>query len=161
MDYGELVLEVGARTGSPNVPQRADYLVRAAEREINRTLRVGQMEKAISIPTGLSQMPTDLLQARVPNADDAPGTLRYYAALPSVVEGGTNWLLTEDPEIYVAATMAQVYIVDGEVEKAQAARAYLAGLIGAMQRADSARRYSTRPVKLTRLAPHLGRRRWT
>lgn len=78
----------------------------------------------------------------VSSRKSAAHELIYYAALPGLEAANTNWLLTEDPEIYLYAVLFQVHAAAGDVEKARVSAAWLDDLIGRAQTADHAARHA-------------------
>lgn len=66
----------------------------------------------------------------------------YYSALPSLAENNTNWLLAQDPEIYLYAVLFQVFTAEFQIDKAQAASTHLGGLIANLEAADNEARFA-------------------
>jgi hypothetical protein len=65
-----------------------------------------------------------------------------YPWLSSVVTGGTNWLMSENPEIYLAAVLKQFYFGTLDTEKATISAAYLNELVENKKSHDRVVRYS-------------------
>ncbi|MEG9884919.1 MAG: hypothetical protein V6Z86_10030 [Hyphomicrobiales bacterium] len=65
-----------------------------------------------------------------------PHQLVYYAALPSLETDNTSWLLDDEPELYLHATLLQAYLAENDLEKVEATAGYLTSLIEAANRAD-------------------------
>ena len=174
-DWSELIAEVVTRTGDGSIATRAEMLTGFAENDLNRRLRVGQMEIEDVIFTddlGAGQLPDDFLQMRrlmngqnvltgctfsdlqsrplgfsiignmvkthVPNGE-LP--VAYYAKLPPLATCGTNWLLQQAPELYLAALQRQAYVAKLDVEKAQLADGVVMALVNDLQQNDFAARY--------------------
>lgn len=162
MDFSELVTEVQIRTGISDVASRAEYFVRNAERQLEKALKVGEMEVVATLTAdehGNAYLPPDLLQVRTNKTAEINGnvlrgkpnediTLRYYTKFPSVIVAGTNWLLAQEPEIYVAAVMREVYVFAKMIPEAQAAGEYMAQLASAVNRADAVRRFANRAIDI-------------
>ena len=51
MDYPELTVEVALRCGLPEIPARAAHFVTQAERDLQKVLRVRQMEAEATVTT--------------------------------------------------------------------------------------------------------------
>lgn len=68
-------------------------------------------------------------------------TLYYYQELPGLAENSTNWLLSQDPEIYVDAVSAQAYKAKFDAEKYQALMAVLFRSIRRINRQDASARH--------------------
>lgn len=165
MDYAELVTEVQIRTGVSDVASRADYFVRNAERAIEKHLNVGTMEQVATVTAdedGNAYLPPELLQVRTTRAAEINGNhlrarpnedveIRYYTKFPSVVHVGTNWLLDQEPELYVFAVMREVYLFAKMVAEAEAATVMRDRLIAEVNRADAVRRFVNRSVDLSGL----------
>lgn len=82
--------------------------------------------------------------------------MTYYAELPSLETNGTNWLSLSDPEIYIFAIMKQAYLgLPGamDIERAQAASAYLGDLIMKMNSDDFVRRFKHARMTTGRVNP--------
>ena len=77
----------------------------------------------------------------------------YFAALPSLEKNGSNWLLEEEPEIYVHAVLFQIYTASDQIEKASLTAGYLASLIDEANGADYMKRRAGAIVSLGRIAP--------
>ena len=69
-----------------------------------------------------------------------PHRLVYYAGVPSLEVNNTNWLLDEEPELYLQAVLLQVYLAENDLEKVEATAGYLTSLIEAANRADHMKR---------------------
>ena len=69
-------------------------------------------------------------------------SLAYYAAIPSLEVNNTNWLLDQEPELYLQAVMFQIYTAANDLEKAQATAAYLNALLQGVTSNDHAARYA-------------------
>lgn len=65
-----------------------------------------------------------------------------YSSLGSIVTNGTNWLLSSNQEIYIAAVLKQFYLAKLDTERASAANGYLQGLINDKKASDRVIRYS-------------------
>lgn len=164
-DYSELVIEVAARTGRGDLPQRAAMLTGMLEDYFNKRLRSTSQEASSSVTTdanGDASLPSGFIEikgvyyddVRVPRLTFSPveadftgwgwysegSTLktnlkgrdleiRYYAEIPSLASNGTNWLLTQEPEIYLTGLTWQARMFAGELEQAMVAKAYLDQLI--------------------------------
>ncbi len=66
-DWSELIAEVVTRTGDGSVATRAEMLTGFAESDLNRRLRMGQMETQATLTTdadGTATLPADFLQLR-------------------------------------------------------------------------------------------------
>ena len=79
--------------------------------------------------------------------------LTYYAALPSLVETDTNWLLQRDPDLYLQAVLLQVYVAEADIPKAQATAAYLDALIAAARAGDHDGRFAGTRIALGGVVP--------
>lgn len=66
----------------------------------------------------------------------------FYAALPSLAENNTNWLLAQDPEIYLYAVLFQVFTAEFQIDKAQAVVAHLDRLIADLEASDNEARFA-------------------
>lgn len=66
--------------------------------------------------------------------------IRYYQAIPSLHTNGTNWLLTNEPEIYLTGLLWQARMKEGDIEQAAVARGYLDGLIAELEIQDRRKR---------------------
>jgi len=167
MDYTELLVEARERSGIPGMIDRGPYYVRNAERMLEKALKVGAMEKCVTLITddqGNADLPDDFLELR--RDEDAKvngatletnvplGTLdiRYYAKLPSVETYGTNWLLDAEPELYMQAVLYQVYASNGRPQEAAAALQIAQAMAEAVTNADIRARFLSRAV--TRRAPY-------
>lgn len=64
-----------------------------------------------------------------------------YDTIPPVATVDTNWLLANNPEIYIAALIKQFHLYKQDLESAQGADAYLARLVRDKKSADRAVRY--------------------
>lgn len=167
MDYPELVTEVALRSGAPEIPARAAYFVTQAERDLEKTLRVRQMEAEVDLTAdanGKAALPADFLAFRTDGRSSWPVagddivvkpdeefTLRYYAKLPSIVTNSTNWLLNLEPEIYVQAVLAQVYAGMSD-ERLIPTGQILAERIRAFKREDAIARYGAQKINIAGVA---------
>ena len=169
MDYAELIVEVALRCGLPEIPARAAHFVTQAERDLQKVLRVRQMEAEATVTTdadGKAAIPADYLALRdiIDNGSiavvgdefwtetvEGDVTVQYYAALPSVVTNMTNWLLDEEPEIYINAVLLQIYTAAGD-PRAQPTAAILAERVAGLKRADKLARYSGQRIDIRGLA---------
>ncbi len=79
--------------------------------------------------------------------------LGYYAALPGLEANDTNWLLEQDPEVYLSAVLFQVFIANSNLEGAQAVTGLLTGQIEALNRDDYRRRHAGARVNVGGLMP--------
>lgn len=59
-----------------------------------------------------------------------------YPFIDSLVDSGSNWLMRENQEIYIAAVLKQFYLFKQDGESADSAEAYLGGLVERKKRAD-------------------------
>ena len=62
MDYAELVIEAALRAGTPEVPARAAHFVTQAERDLEKVMRVRQMEATATLTAdadGKAPLPAD------------------------------------------------------------------------------------------------------
>lgn len=75
-------------------------------------------------------------------------TCIYYAALPSLEANDTNWLLDDEPEIYLHAVLFQAYTAGNNLEQAQATAGYLGALIDAANNADHLARHAGTRINL-------------
>lgn len=163
MDYSELLVEVRGRSGLPFVIERGARLVRAAERYLEKHLRPRAMEASALLATdedGIAALPDDFLQpfgeveGRIvgnelhTNIVNGAISLRYYAALPSVEVNTTNWLLTDEPEVYVQALLMQAYIVAGDAAKAAAHKELVDALIQDIRSTDLLAKFANRKVEV-------------
>lgn len=73
--------------------------------------------------------------------------LTYYARLPSLEVNDINWLLEEDPEIYLHACAFQAQVWKGAADAAAATKPYLMGLINERNIQDGHQRYSDARVR--------------
>ena len=116
------------------------------------------MKSLLSGQWGLDQVDVDDVPRRtyayaihggkvVTSLADADLTIRYYAALPPLDETGTNWLIDNDPEIYLYAMLQQVFLFKLDAEKARAAKAVYDSLIAAKQRSDMMARLARKPYR--------------
>jgi hypothetical protein len=67
MEYADIIVEATDRTGYSNLATRAAMYTAMAENDLNRRLRVGEMDAAIVITTdatGRAPLPIDFLEAR-------------------------------------------------------------------------------------------------
>ncbi len=78
--------------------------------------------------------------------------LVYYASLPGLEANNTNWLLDDEPEIYLHAVLFQVYTAKNDIARAEATAAYLAGLIEAANRAATMKRIGATRVNFARIS---------
>ena len=185
-DFSELVIETQRRTGVPGLVNKADMLVRMAEVQIVKTLRVRKMEgeftHTVSADPLVIPIPSDYLATRelyqgdektpldkltlqefkcgsrgycldgtnfiVRVEDDY--TLYYYKALLGLSENNTNWLLDDEPEIYLIALSMQAYSDAGNFEAAQGAAAYLGTLIEAANRQSNTGRFAGSKIQRRR-----------
>lgn len=85
--------------------------------------------------------------------NSAPHDCLYYAAIPGLEENNTNWLLADEPEIYLQSVLLQVYVSQCDVDKAQTISGYLDGLIATAQQADHMKRHAGTRINLGRVAP--------
>lgn len=167
MNFTELVLEAALRSGIPEFPARADHFVRQAERDLEKALRVGQMEVTASLTAdahGIAPLPADFLavsdscglavfsisNGQLRTTPNAAFDLVYYAKLPSVVTNGTNWLLDLEPEIYINAVLLQAFAAQAD-DRAAAIASLLNERIRALKREDAIARYGARRIDTTRL----------
>lgn len=65
-----------------------------------------------------------------------------YPGIYSIVTANTNWLLTSNQEIYIAAVLKQYYLAKLDTEKATAADQYLQDLVDSKKAHDRTVRYS-------------------
>jgi hypothetical protein len=65
-----------------------------------------------------------------------------YPAITGIASAGTNWLLRDNQEIYIAAILKQFYLFKLDADRAQAVDSYLTGLIDAKKVSDRVVRYS-------------------
>ena len=79
--------------------------------------------------------------------------LVYYASMPSLEANSTNWLLDDEPELYLQAVLFQVYTANNEIDKAQATVGYLAALIEEAHQADHMNRHAGTKINLGNLTP--------
>lgn len=163
MDYPELVLEAALRSGIPEFPARAEHFVRQAERDLEKALRVGQMEATASLTAnsdGEAPLPVDYLAAISPclvisggniiTAPDQAFDLNYYAKLPSVITNSTNWLLELEPEIYINAVLLQAFAAQAD-DRTGPIGQILNERLRAFKREDAIARYGARTIDTTRL----------
>ena len=167
MNYAELIAEVALRCGLPEIPARAEYLTRQAERDLEKVLRVGPMEAEATLTAdayGKAALPADFLAFRSDGKASWPVsgngitvrpsqvfTLTYYAKLPSVVDNGTNWLLDLEPEIYVLAVLLQAYGAAMD-ERAAGVGSMLAERVRAFVREDRIARYGAQKIDISGVA---------
>jgi len=161
MDYAELVTETALRCGLPEIPARAAYFVTQAERDLEKALRVRQMETTATVTAdaeGNGTLPADFLAWRSDGAESFPVTgntfiaqpdqvveMTYYRKLPSVVTNGTNWLLTLEPEIYVLSMLQQIYAAASD-ERLQATSSQRNERIRQLVREDRIARYGAQKI---------------
>lgn len=167
MDYPELVLEAALRSGAPEIPARAVHFVTQAERDLEKVLRVRQMEAMATLTAdadGKATLPADFLAARTDGKRSWPVSgddilarpdetfdLTYYAKLPSVVTNGTNWLLDLEPEIYVQAVLAQIYAAMSD-ERLIPTGQVLAERVRAFIREDRIARFGAQKIDISGVA---------
>lgn len=72
----------------------------------------------------------------------------YFARIPSLEANSVNWLLEEEPELYLQAVLFQIYTAKSDLAKAQATGAYLASLLEAANTADTLKRHGAALVNL-------------
>ena len=65
-----------------------------------------------------------------------------YPSIYSIVDAGTNWLLHDSQEIYLAAVLKQFYLAALDTEKAAVSGQYLSDLIERKKVHDRVVRYS-------------------
>jgi hypothetical protein len=144
MDFTELLIEARERSGLPFVIERGSRIVKAAETFLQRRLKAREMETVVLLPTdedGIAITPPDYL-AQITDQDvtiqgdeiltnviNGSVEFRYYAKLPSAETNGTNWLLSDEPEIYMQAVLMQIYTIDANPEKVSAHRTLLDSMI--------------------------------
>lgn len=101
----------------------------------------------------LRRLPLQTLKAGMPgyaiqgadllaSAKEADLNVVFYATLPPLAENNTNWLLAQDPEIYLYATLFQVFTAEFQIDKAQATAAHLDQLIDDLEAADHTARFA-------------------
>ena len=73
---------------------------------------------------------------------DAPLVMRCYASIPSLEKNDTNFLLQDDPEIYLNAVLHKAYLDEGNMEMAVMRGDLLRGLIDAVNMQDEELRMS-------------------
>lgn len=167
MDYAELVIEAALRAGTPEVPARAAHFVTQAERDLEKVMRVRQMEATATLTAdadGKAPLPADFLAFRTDGKTSWPVSgndiltrpgavfdLSYYAKLPSVVTSGTNWLLDLEPEIYLLAVLVQIYAAAGD-ERLLATGQVLAERVRAFIREDRIARYGAQKINIAGVA---------
>lgn len=79
--------------------------------------------------------------------------LVYYAAVPGLETANTNWLLDDEPELYLQAVLFQVYTASNDIGKAQATAGYLGELIDAASDADHMNRHAGTRINLGNVVP--------
>lgn len=68
--------------------------------------------------------------------------LAYYAAIPSLEENDTNWLLEAEPELYLHAVIFQIHTAMNDLEKAQVTAGYVGLLIEGLLQSDRVARFA-------------------
>jgi hypothetical protein len=113
------------------------------------TTRAVFVNKAELVRKSLSQIKQDrafgyVIQGGkfVSSETETEHSLAYYAAIPSLEANNTNWLLDQEPELYLQAVMFQIHTAATDLEKAQATGAYLNSLLQGVTDTDNAARYA-------------------
>lgn len=145
----ETVVELTTNaTGDVSLP--ADYLEM-------RSIRHGSCAvDRIILPLVLAGRATGYaIQGKVLKSSfkNAPHSCVYYAAVPSLENANTNWLLDAEPEIYLQAVLFQVYTAHNEIEKAQITAGYLGQLISDAQDADRMNRRAGTRINFGNITP--------
>lgn len=166
MDFPELLTEVQHRSGVTDVTSRGAHYVSTAEKMLEKRLKVGAMEKTVTLMTdaeGVAALPADFLQLRtadeynVRGSDlltdkiDTPITLTYYAKLPPIKDA-PNWLSEAEPELYLQAVLFQVYAANKQVEDATATLALVKAMTDDVVDADVRARMLARRIDLRRIS---------
>lgn len=68
--------------------------------------------------------------------------LIYYQKIPSLNANDTNWLLNDDPDIYISALMMQAFQMANNIDSAVIYKNYLGQLLNDYQTADNIKKYS-------------------
>lgn len=167
MDFAELVTEAQIRSGVTDVASRAEHYVRSAERMLEKRLKVGAMERVVTLTAdadGVVTLPADFLQWRTTGAGDVAGSavsnarpgqmvnVQYYAKLPSIT-GGPNWLSEAEPELYIQAVLFQIYTANGLVDQAVATNTLLTAMLQQVEEADVRARYLNRRIDTAAFTP--------
>ena len=166
MDYAELIAEAANLSGIPEFVSRAAMFTRQAETDLGRALATRDMETAATLTTdadGIAPLPADFMRLRdivdngsiVIQGSDAwtttkDGTVEiyYFAALPSIVTAGTNWLLAADPVLYLQAVLLQAYLYHAD-QRAAAVAPIVDARVKALSRADKLTKFSGQRLDLT------------
>lgn len=72
----------------------------------------------------------------------------YYAAIPSLADNGTNWLLDLDPEIYIVGLLWQVSRARSDYEAASVQGNELSRMIDALLSLDSRKRLISTKIQV-------------
>lgn len=164
MEYSQIVIEAALRSGAPEVPARAPHFVRQAERDLEKVMRVRQMEAEATVtagPDGRAPLPTDFIALRSDGrgshavsggalliAPDETLDITYYARLPPLETADTNWLSESEPEIYINAVLVQIYSAIGDARLA-AAVSILAERVRALIRDDKIARFNGQKIDIS------------
>lgn len=184
--YAELSAAIAGWDKRTDLISLHDEFIALAEAEINRLLRVSQMETALaatSIASGVIARPADLVAFKSltntnnnrtpveqksleyvrshPSDGSIPiyyaweaGNLRfntesgevsgvYYASVPALTSvADTNWLLTNSPDLYLMACLAESYAYQFDNERAAFYEAKRDRLIEKLNIADQRNRFS-------------------
>lgn len=166
MDYAELITEAANLSGIPEFVSRAAMFTQQAEADLGRILSTRQMETAATLTTdadGIAPLPADFLRLRdiVDNGSiviqgsnawtttkDGTVDIYYFAALPSIVTAGTNWLLETDPVLYLQAVLLQAYTYHAD-QRAAAIAPIIEARVRSLVRADKLAKFSGQRLDLT------------
>ncbi len=78
---------------------------------------------------------------------DATLTLVYYARIPSLTDSNpSNWLLDENPDLYLHQVLAILFNKIGDSERAAANATYAANLLGSINDAGKKNRWGAGPL---------------
>ena len=80
-------------------------------------------------------------------------SLIYFASVPSLEVNNTNFLLENDPEIYLQAVLFQIYSAENDIDKATTTISYLNLLIEEANQVDSAKRHSGTTINFKGIMP--------
>jgi hypothetical protein len=73
----------------------------------------------------------------------------YYTAITALSDGATtNWLLTAAPDLYLAASLAEIYLLNLEEERAALWTSKANALIDELNKRDQTNKYSGNPLAI-------------
>lgn len=118
-------------TGSADLP--ADFL------ELREAFYSDKREKNIPLETVIEKRKTGfaILNGKIKSTRTSVDMrLDYYAKIPSLHTNFTNWLLTKEPELYLAAVSAQALMREQKYDDAGVITAYATGLVAKINQVD-------------------------